>query len=71
MAKNDDEIIVTSSTLLDQSLFDSPVTIAIKGDWKGRQVKASRGNHEFMPKVEEGLLMLDIYPTDSVVVTLR
>lgn len=63
------DIVVTSSSLLENTLFDAPVTVAIKGEWQIENVKISRGNKELIPKVKDNLLLFDMFPTDRVVIT--
>lgn len=70
VAKNGNEIAVTSSTTLDASLFDSPVTVALKGDWNGRQIKVCRSGKEIDSTVKDNLLLWEMNPTDSVVITV-
>lgn len=50
---------------LDPTLFTEPVTICLKGDWKGKKVKARQGGKKIKPINTGDSLLLTILPSGA------
>ena len=68
VVKAEDRIEIHTASPLDTSLFSSKVTIALKGEWNKKQVKAIRDGKAVSTSIKDDLLLLDMYPSDKVTI---
>lgn len=66
----DNGIIISTETNLDSKLFDYPLTIAVKGDWQGKEIRATRKGNNVSIENKGDIILIDMMPTDSVTITL-
>lgn len=54
---------ITTEMNLDPGLFTAPVTICIKGDWKGKKIEAKRGGKKLATVVKGDSLLITVIPS--------
>ena len=54
---------ITTEMNLDPGLFTAPVTICIKGDWKGKKIEAKRGGKKLATVVKGDSFHITVIPS--------
>lgn len=62
---------VVTECQLDPTLFNVPLTIVVRGDWKGREIKAMQAGRTVPVAVNGDRLLLTALPGEDIDVTVR
>lgn len=62
----DSAILITTSSRLEPSLFNKPVTVAVKKDLVAGNVMAYRDTERVLVEEKDGVLLIEMYPNDKV-----
>ncbi len=57
-------VIVTTNSPLDSILLKNPVTVAIRGNWMGKNVKTERNGEVISKAIKDDLLLIEMLPKD-------
>lgn len=69
---NGKEITITADIQLDKTLFNEPITVAIKGNWFDKKISVVRNDEKVNVNFQGDLLLFEMIPvSDSVKISLK